>query len=97
MIKLLRFGSSDCTFCKAMDRARVLERFWYKHADIQVEKLYLEDEDPRVETWNLKHLPTCIFVDTLSGKELTRSKATDPMNLATLERLLEEANARSNA
>lgn len=44
-MRLLKFGSMTCGACKAMDKAKTLERFAEAHPEVQIVKLDVSDEE----------------------------------------------------
>lgn len=102
-MQLLKFGAGWCAPCKAMARAKTLEKFSQKHPAVKVRLVDLDsDEEPKGRAalalaaeaeklegrYEIQAFPTLIFTDS-SGEELAR--ADTALDLGQLEALYETA------
>lgn len=79
-IRLLKFGATWCGPCKALARAKTLEKFAEKHPDVKLELYDVVDEDDLEEGqeltkdqvatnelsahYDVQAFPTILFVDS---------------------------------
>jgi hypothetical protein len=89
-MKLIRFGSKDCVFCRAMDRAGTLNHFWFPHPELTVEKVEIDGRDDLIDAHGIRYLPVLIFFAS-TGEELIRSKPTDGRSVTAIELLYQRA------
>jgi hypothetical protein len=89
-VKLVRFGSKDCAYCRAMDKAGTLNHFWFPHPELKVETAEIDGRDDLIDLHGIRYLPVLIFfADT--GEELVRSKPTDGRSTGAIEALYQKA------
>ena len=63
-MKLLKFSSPNCVYCKSMDTAQVLEKFSKRYPDVQIQRI--DTETPNggklADRYNIKGVPTLAFL-----------------------------------
>lgn len=103
-IKLLKFGSKDCSPCVSMAKARTLERLAEKHDDLEVvidDDLSMGDPETeaekaaeaRAEQYKIRSMPTLIFLDPTDDSILLKH-SEGAVNLKQAEELLAKARKK---
>lgn len=103
-MKLVKFSADFCGPCKAMEKAKTIERLIEKHPNVSAVNYSCANKEgdapkgseyaknaARAEVYVVDAFPTLIF-ELESGGELVRSEGG--MNLKELEELYEDAIAR---
>lgn len=106
-ITLMKFGSKDCGPCKAMAKAKTLEKLAEKLPQIEIKLVDIQLEPPEnldgldeqakhneelAQDYEVTALPTLVFEDE-DGDELARHESA--VSYAELEKLAEEVIERA--
>lgn len=92
-IRLIKFGGPWCPACIAMDKARTLEQLAATAPDLELQKHECPEdaEDPVADAYEAQSMPTLVFEEIATGKELLRFEGGLP--LTRLRELYMDARA----